>query len=118
MFDQRQAATLLAALLYWKREGWRTDGHEVEIASGRGMFEPLSESEIDALCAMLQEAQDQGGLAFPCEPPLVLSQRETLRLQELIEAPPPRTSKFCSAQQRYLDNRQTCDRSGDDPPKF
>jgi hypothetical protein len=50
--DNRQTATVLAALRYWQREGWRSVGHEHDIASDGGV-EPLTASEIDALCESL-----------------------------------------------------------------
>lgn len=48
--DQRQHATILAALRYWQREGLSSSGHEVDIATDGGTLEPLSASEIDDLC--------------------------------------------------------------------
>ena len=48
---RRGVATTLAALQYWKREGLSSSGHERDIATNKGEFEPLTEEEIDALCA-------------------------------------------------------------------
>jgi hypothetical protein len=46
----RETATILAALRYWRREGLLSAGHEREIASGHGRHQSLSAEEIDALC--------------------------------------------------------------------
>ena len=51
--DQRQHATILAALRYWQREGLSSNGHEVDIATDGGTLEPLSASEIDDLCVAM-----------------------------------------------------------------
>jgi hypothetical protein len=49
----RETATIIAALLYWKREGLMSSGHEVAIASNGGDIEPLTAEEIDKLCERL-----------------------------------------------------------------
>ena len=47
----RELATVLAALRYWQREGWRmAEGRELEIASDCGRLKPLGTKEIDDLC--------------------------------------------------------------------
>ena len=51
--DNRELATVLAALRYWQREGLMSAGHEQEIATDQGAFEALSKWEIDALCEKL-----------------------------------------------------------------
>lgn len=49
-FSEREAATLLAALRYWQREGSVTAGHERDIETDFDRLEPLGAEEIDALC--------------------------------------------------------------------
>lgn len=52
--DDREHATVLAALRYWQREGWRSCGHEIEdIATNGGTLEALVAAEIDGLCERL-----------------------------------------------------------------
>lgn len=46
----RELSTVLAALRYWQREGWSSDGHEHGTASDDGEIEPLAPFEIDDLC--------------------------------------------------------------------
>jgi len=53
IFHAREQAVVLAALRYWQREGVRSEGQEHDIATDSGRLEPLSESEIDALCERL-----------------------------------------------------------------
>ncbi len=53
IFDAREQAGLLAALRYWQRAGARSEGPEQDIATDSGTLEPLSASEIDALCERL-----------------------------------------------------------------
>jgi len=48
--NQRELATVLAALRYWQREGLNSSGHEQEIATNEGEFPSLNAMEIDALC--------------------------------------------------------------------
>lgn len=51
MLDDRQTATVLAALRYWQREGLNSSGHEIEkIATNDGEFEAMDAEEIDRLC--------------------------------------------------------------------
>ncbi len=50
-FDNRETATILAALRLWQRKA----GHlgvtdEIHIATDHGTFEPLDAKEIDNLC--------------------------------------------------------------------
>jgi hypothetical protein len=49
-FNARVKSTVLAALRYWQREGWRSGGHEHDIASDGGTVLPLTEAEIDVVC--------------------------------------------------------------------
>lgn len=48
--DDRELATVLAALRLWQREGWRSGGGEHDIATVGGELKPLSDIEIDGLC--------------------------------------------------------------------
>lgn len=57
-FNQRERATMLAALRYWKREGLDSSGHEQEIATGGGEFLSLDEAQIDALCELINVPDD------------------------------------------------------------
>jgi hypothetical protein len=52
-FNDRDKSTVLAALRFWQREGWRSGGHEQDIASNGGTLLPLTEAEIDVLCEEL-----------------------------------------------------------------
>lgn len=52
-FGDRELATILAGLRYWQREGWRSVGHEHDVASNGGTLVPLSDTEIDLLCERL-----------------------------------------------------------------
>lgn len=52
-FDDRELSTVLAALRYWQREGWRSEGHEHDIATDGGRYDPLTPGEIDDLCETL-----------------------------------------------------------------
>lgn len=51
--DERQIATVIAALRYWQRKGWISSGHEHQLASNGGSIEPLTKAEIDDLCEYL-----------------------------------------------------------------
>ena len=51
--NERDLATVLAALRYWQREGWVSSGHEHDIASNGGSLNPLTRDEIDDLCERL-----------------------------------------------------------------
>jgi hypothetical protein len=59
-FNQRERATMLAALRYWQREGLRSGGHEQEIATGEGGFPYLDEAQIEALCERINVPDDAG----------------------------------------------------------
>ena len=48
--DEREHATCLAALRYWQREGWISEGHEHDIATADGSFDALDTTEIANLC--------------------------------------------------------------------
>ncbi len=49
--DDRQTATVLAALRYWQREGLNSSGHEIDaIATNDGEFAAMDAEEIDTLC--------------------------------------------------------------------
>jgi hypothetical protein len=56
--DTRELATVLAALRYWQREGFMSNGHEHSIASNDGDVKPLSMSEIDRLCERFEDAHE------------------------------------------------------------
>lgn len=53
MLSERELATVLAALRYWQREGWVTNGREHDIATDGGKFDPLSADDISKLCERL-----------------------------------------------------------------
>ena len=48
-FSERERATTIAALSYWRRERLANSGHERDIATAFDNLQPLSEEEIDAL---------------------------------------------------------------------
>jgi hypothetical protein len=48
--NDRETATILAALRYWQREGLMSAGHEQDIATANGRLPSLSAEEIDVLC--------------------------------------------------------------------
>ena len=50
---------------------------------------------------VVQAALEKADKVIESESTIVLTRRESLRLLELIENPPPRTAKFLSAQARY-----------------
>ena len=57
--NDRERATILAALRYWQREGWRAEEcREHKIASDEGRLMALSDGEIDALCEKLNTKED------------------------------------------------------------
>jgi len=58
--DDRELATVLAALRYWQREGWISGGHEHDIATNGDTLEPLGADEIDALCERLNAGAAKG----------------------------------------------------------
>jgi hypothetical protein len=49
----RQNATILAALRFWRRGGLMSAGHEQDIATDNGRFPSLSAEEIDVLCEQI-----------------------------------------------------------------
>jgi len=51
---------------------------------------------------VMQAALEKAEKVIESESTIVLSRRESLRLLELIENPPPRNEKFLQAQARYL----------------
>ncbi len=50
---------------------------------------------------VVQAALEKAKQVIAAESPLVLTRRESLRLLELIENPPPRNERFLQAQARY-----------------
>lgn len=49
--DEREHATVMAALRYWQREGLNSGGHEIEqIATNAGALEPMDAAEVNRLC--------------------------------------------------------------------
>ena len=49
--DERELATILAALRYWKREGFISEmSVEHEISTDSGRLVAMSRDEIDSLC--------------------------------------------------------------------
>ena len=65
--DEREVATVLAALLYWREENV-PHGREIQRpyleAVGKGHVEPLSEAEIHRLSERLR--RECGGPSAPC----------------------------------------------------
>lgn len=57
VLNDRELATVLAALRYWQREGQMSSGHEHDIATDGDSLEALSNAEIDALCEALNAAE-------------------------------------------------------------
>jgi hypothetical protein len=55
--DEREIATIIAALQYWKREGLHSDGHEHALASNGGDIVPLTADEIEDLCKRIDDAE-------------------------------------------------------------
>lgn len=74
--DEREFATILAALRYWQRDGLSADEHgdlatpgpENDVATDGGTHEPLDLDEIDELCERLN-----------CEPSALTRLVEILR---------------------------------------
>lgn len=58
--NQRELATVLAALRYWQREGLMSGGHEQDISTDGGKIEQLTTEEIDGLCERLNCEADGG----------------------------------------------------------
>jgi hypothetical protein len=56
-FNQRETATVLAALRYWQREGFGSAGHERDIAEEHG--KSLTKDDIDALCERINCDEDK-----------------------------------------------------------
>ena len=89
--DNREFATIIAALRYWQRNGEldREEGtiippmQEYDVATDCGEFEPLTADEIDKLCEQLN-----------CEPPALVGQ-----LLAALE----RASAACDGKQRDYD---------------
>lgn len=54
---------------------------------------------------VVQAALEKAEKVIESESTIVLSRRESLRLLEMIENPPPRNEKFLQAQARYLRSR-------------
>jgi hypothetical protein len=52
--DGREAATILAALSYWRRDGLVSAGREQNFATDHERIQPLSGEEIDALCERIK----------------------------------------------------------------
>jgi hypothetical protein len=50
--SKKELATVLAALRYWQREGYKANGDEIEIACD-GDQEPMEADDIDLLCERL-----------------------------------------------------------------
>lgn len=55
---------------------------------------------------VVQAALDKAEKVIENEESIYLTRRESLRLLELIENPPPRNEKFLNAQARYLKGRE------------
>lgn len=63
--SDREAATVLAALRYWQRQGLLSSGHEQDVAEDAGRFAALSASEIDSLC---ERINSEGFMGNPMTP--------------------------------------------------
>lgn len=50
---------------------------------------------------VVQAALEKAEQIIAAESPLVLTRRESIRLLQLIESPPPRNERFLQAQARY-----------------
>jgi len=71
----------------------------------------VSQDETNHICdaadgltvelVVLQAANGALPMAVKCESTIVLTRRESLRLLELMENPPPRNERFLEAQARY-----------------
>jgi len=48
--SERESATLVAALRYWRREGPSSAGHERDVETDNGRLKSLSAEEMEALC--------------------------------------------------------------------
>jgi hypothetical protein len=65
--DNREHATVLAALRYWQRKGLMDDPvAELDIASDGGTLDPLAADEIDALCEGLNHNDQVAESASLC----------------------------------------------------
>ena len=64
--DDRQLATILAALRYWQSPGSIGRLQYMDIATGGGTCEPLDEPEIDILCEDLNTAPEENEACFYC----------------------------------------------------
>lgn len=58
---------------------------------------------------VVQAALEKAEKVIESESAILLSRRESLRLLELIDNPPPRNAKFLAAQARYLRMRNDAD---------
>lgn len=58
---------------------------------------------------VVQAALEKAEKVIESESTIVLSRRESLRLLDLIDNPPPRNEKFMSAQARYLRMKNDAD---------
>lgn len=56
--SRQEAAAIVAALAYWKREGLISGGHEHEIATDCGRHRPLTASQLDTLMQRLERKYD------------------------------------------------------------
>lgn len=84
--DDRETATILAALRYWQREGCMSAGPEQDIAPD----DPMTEAEIDDLCERLNFS-DVGAKPPRYDQPAAPTQAErdaaAKRLAEAIDMP-------------------------------
>ena len=62
---------------------------------------PLTTSITDQMQERLQATLPKAEKSVDDEAVIVLTRRESLRLLELLENPPPRNAKFLQAQERY-----------------
>ena len=63
--DDRELATVLAALRYWQREGIMSSGMEQDIATNNGTLLALTGSRIDDLCERINAGPERFEEAEP-----------------------------------------------------
>lgn len=86
-FDEREHATVLAALRFWQRLGCARDVPEQDIATNGGAEKPLHSHQIDDLCERLNYAEEETG-----EPPRVLIVLDGGLVQDVIADVPLRAT--------------------------
>jgi hypothetical protein len=62
-FSDREAATILAALRYWRREGTPSAGHERDIETDIDRLQAISAEEIETLCKRIEQSRNAADVA-------------------------------------------------------